>query len=79
MHTIESTIFVMGRSVILFPGEYVCTFQPANFTGWGSEGVKVVESQPVKSNLRTSQLTLSAVVRNKMIGTVTTEPAIESN
>ena len=69
----------MGRSDILFAGVYVCTFQPANFIGWGSEGVKVVESQPVKSNLRTSQLAHSAVVRNKIIETVSTEPVIESN
>ena len=25
---------------MLFAGVYVCPFQPANFTGWGSEGVK---------------------------------------
>ena len=28
-----------GPSDILFVGLYVCTFQPGNFTGWGSEGV----------------------------------------
>ena len=25
---------------MLFAGVYVCTFQPENFTGWDSEGVK---------------------------------------
>ena len=36
-HRIER--FVLGLSSILFAGVYVCTFQPGNFTGWGSEGV----------------------------------------
>ena len=31
--------FVIGPSDILFAGVYVCTFQPQNWTGWGSEGV----------------------------------------
>ena len=35
-------IFVVGRSDILFAGMYVCTFQPENFTGWGSERVNIV-------------------------------------
>ena len=39
MHSIKSG-FVIGSSDILFGGVYVCTFQPGNFTGWGSEGVK---------------------------------------
>ena len=38
-HSIESK-FVIGPSNILVVGLYVCTFQPGNFTGWGSEGVK---------------------------------------
>ena len=38
MHSVESR-FVMGPSNILFAGVYVCTFQPGNFTGCGSEGV----------------------------------------
>ena len=28
-----------GPSNRLFGSLYVCTFQPGNFTGWGSEGV----------------------------------------
>ena len=38
MHSIESR-FVIGPSSVLFGGVYVCTFQPENFTGCGSEGV----------------------------------------
>ena len=34
--------FVIEPSNILFGGVYVCTFQPGNFTGWGSEGVKAI-------------------------------------
>ena len=40
MHSTESK-FVIGPSNILFAGVYMCTFQPINFTGWGSEGVKL--------------------------------------
>ena len=36
MHSIESRL-VIGPSGILFGGVY---FQPGNFTGWGSDGVK---------------------------------------
>ena len=32
---------VVVPSNILFTGVYVCTFQPGNFIGWGSEGVKI--------------------------------------
>ena len=39
MHSIESR-FVKGPSKHVFAGVYVCTFQPGNFTGWSSEGVK---------------------------------------
>ena len=39
MHSTESRS-VIGPSSILFAGLYVCTFQPGNFTGWGSERVK---------------------------------------
>ena len=39
MHSTESR-FVTGPSNTLFAGVYVCTFQPGNVTGWGSEGVK---------------------------------------
>ena len=41
MHSIESRV-VTGPSDILFSGVYVCTFQPRNFTGWGSEGVNSI-------------------------------------
>ena len=40
MHSTESG-FVIGPSDTLFAGVYVSTFQPRNFTGWGSEGVNV--------------------------------------
>ena len=39
MYSTESR-FVIGPSDILFGVVYVCTFQPGNFTGWSSEGVK---------------------------------------
>ena len=42
MHSIDGR-FVLGPSDTLFAGLYVCSFQPGNFTGWGSEGVKVKE------------------------------------
>ena len=32
---------VVVPSTILFTGVYVCTFQPGNLIGWGSEGVKI--------------------------------------
>ena len=40
MHSVKSR-FVIGPSNILFAGVYIymCTFQPGNRTGWGSEGV----------------------------------------
>ena len=38
MHSIESRSAV-GPSNILFAGEFACTFQTGNFTGWGSEWV----------------------------------------
>ena len=40
-HSIEHR-FVTGLSIIPFSGVYVCTFQPKNVTGWGSEGVKIL-------------------------------------
>ena len=39
MHSIGSS-FVTVPSYILFGGVYVCIFEPGNFTGCGSEGVK---------------------------------------
>ena len=33
--------FLIIPSNILFTSVYMCTFQPGNFTGWGSEGVNV--------------------------------------
>ena len=38
--TVLKVRFVVGSSNMLFAGVYVCTFQPGNFTGWESEGVK---------------------------------------
>ena len=40
-HSVENR-FVTEPSDILSGGVYVCTFQPGNFTGWGSEGVDVM-------------------------------------
>ena len=31
---------VTAAENVLFVGVHPCTFQPGNFTGWGSEGVK---------------------------------------
>ena len=42
MHSAKSR-FVIGPSNILFAGMYMCTFQPGNFTGWGSERVKALD------------------------------------
>ena len=33
---------VTGPSNIPFDGVYMCTFQPQNCAGWGSEGVKLI-------------------------------------
>ena len=40
LRSVESR-FVIGPSNLLSAGVYDCTFQPGNFTGWVSEGVKV--------------------------------------
>ena len=37
--------FVIGPSNILYTGMHVYTFQPGNFTGCGSEGVKLSQCQ----------------------------------
>ena len=42
MHSNKSR-FVIGPSNILSEGVYAYTFQPGNFTCWGSEGVRVAE------------------------------------
>ena len=38
--TVLKVRFVTGPSNVLLAGVYVYTFQPGNFTGWGSEGIK---------------------------------------
>ena len=45
MHSVESR-FVIGPSNTLSDGVYydMCTFQPGNFTCWGSEGVNVLSA-----------------------------------
>ena len=48
-HGIERK-FVIGLSNILIADVYVCTFQPGNYTSWGSEGVN-------RHRLRSEQLT----------------------
>ena len=50
MHSIESR-FITGPSDILFACVYVCTFQPGNFTGWGSERVNIVALPAVVDGL----------------------------
>lgn len=40
MHRTESRL-VIGPSNVQSAGMYVCTFQPGNITGCGSEGVKI--------------------------------------
>ena len=46
MHSIESR-FVIRSSNIPFAGVYVCTFQPGNFTGCDSKGVKLGVSENI--------------------------------
>ena len=41
-------------------------FSPGEFTGWGSEGVKEVGTQPLRSNLHASLITLSTTVRRNV-------------
>ena len=53
IHNTESS-FVTGRSTILFAGMYVCTFQPRNVTGRGSEGVK--KKKVIKNNNQHSKI-----------------------
>ena len=38
--TVLKVVFPLDHQNIPFAGVYVFTFQPGNFTGWGSEGVK---------------------------------------
>ena len=45
-HSVESR-FVIGLSNVLFAGVYVYTFQPGNFTGWGSEGITTFVQLPL--------------------------------
>ena len=48
MHSTESR-FVVRPSSILFPGVYVCIFQPGNFTGFGREVINMTFKQQPKS------------------------------
>ena len=50
MHGTEGR-FVIGPSTMLFACVYVCTFQPGNFTGWGSERVNIVALPAVVDGL----------------------------
>ena len=45
----SNILFVTGPSNILFGGVYMCTFQPGNFTGWGSDGVKKVLTPKIRT------------------------------
>ena len=47
MPSTESEFFI-GPLSILVAGVYVCTFQPGNFTGCGSEGVNKTEKKKKK-------------------------------
>ena len=40
--TMKGDLIVIGLKTIMFPGVYVCTFQPGGVIGWGSDGVKVL-------------------------------------
>ena len=65
MHRIESR-FVKGPSKRVFAGVYVCTFQPGNFTGWSSEGVKDTmkeENNPRQSSINQCWLLGSQLAR----------------
>ena len=42
----------IGPENILFAGVRPCIFQPGNFTGWGSEGVKTGIAQWVERRTR---------------------------
>ena len=57
MHNTESR-FAIGSSNIQFGGVYVCTSQPGNFTGWGSEGVKILADFATANNLSLSDFEL---------------------
>ena len=48
MHSIKSR-FVIGPSNVLFVGMYMSTFQPGNFTGCGSKGVKIKYNSTMKN------------------------------
>ena len=50
MHSNESRL-VTGPSDRLFAGVYACTFRPGNFTGWGSERVKLVQRRVVSEEV----------------------------
>ena len=54
MHSFQSS-FVIGPSNIMFSGMYGCTFQPGNFTGWGSEGVKVPSAENATLSKKVSE------------------------
>ena len=55
MHSIEIR-FVIGPSDVLFGDVGVCTFQPRNFTGQGSEGVKKIKNNNNKTKNKSSYL-----------------------
>ena len=67
MRSTESR-FLTGPLNILFSRVYVCTFQPGNFTGWGSEGVNCVAQFLKRSNLvQTQRVQKNAIYRAKHI------------
>ena len=63
--------FVIRPSDILFASVYVCTFQPGNVTGWGSEGVKAYTT---KSTL--DPIAARFLSQNPCIGVLATDVTI---
>ena len=51
-HSIESKFVIRRTSNLLLAGMYVYTFQPGNFTGWGSEGVNRAYCHSNKTKLK---------------------------
>ena len=59
MHNTESKFGFRTIKTILFAGMYVSTFQPGNFTGWDSEGVKFAWRDDGLIGVRTANHTVT--------------------
>ena len=62
-HSLESR-FVMGLGNLLLI-VIMCTFQPRNFTGWGSEGLKKKKKKSEKMSTKWQQTLHSTILSNK--------------